>query len=422
MRVKHATAGMLAALLVTGVLAGCGGDDDNNGTTAAAGSGAAATTTTAAAANAIDPSKGEVHFALVAIGPPVATVYNQYGTGADAAANAINAQGGFGGRKVVIDKCNSMLQAAAASVCAHKTIAEKPVAMFGCEIVWAGSGLPIYKKAGIPSFNCANSTIDLKDPTSFDVKAGGNFGYFRAAAKYACSRSDVKKVVAVTLDLPQNHAAVPDAIKPILGGCGKTSSTFYVAPTAVDITPSANQIAKAKPDFVITQITEPATIQLFKAFQSSSYPAANVAVPEGGCSAKMIGEGGSAMDGMWCVSSHKPWTDSGDPEVASYIKAVQAIGKDYKDPSIEYGYSDIMLFYTAAKEIGFDTFNSQTLMDYMNTKSGVHIPVSADLVTPGPQGFEQVKMPYQYVYQWKGGTFEMAQVGDNGVINAYGDQ
>ena len=60
---------------------------------------------------------------MVTIKIPGSDLYTPYSAGAKAAADVMNAQGGWGGAKVVIDTCNSQLQASLNITCAHQTLA-----------------------------------------------------------------------------------------------------------------------------------------------------------------------------------------------------------------------------------------------------------------------------------------------------------
>src|SRR5438067_6389381 len=104
MRMKNAIAGVIVA-----VLAG-------SGVAASASSGSGSSTR-------IDSSKRPVRLELITFQVPGSDLLTAMKAGAVGAAKAINAKGGFGGRKVIIDTCNSMLQAGPATSCAHTTLA-----------------------------------------------------------------------------------------------------------------------------------------------------------------------------------------------------------------------------------------------------------------------------------------------------------
>ena len=126
---------------------------------------------------------------------------------------------------------------------------------------------------------------------------------------------------------------------------------------------------------------------------------------------KLTKQAGSAMDGAYLENQFTPWGYTQDREVAAYLKACRAAGVDGRNPSVEWGYAYVMFLYTAAKKIGFDKFNGNSLARWMNKANGIHIPLSRTIVNPGPKGYPQIKQPYQRIARWKGGKFVILPVG-----------
>jgi ABC-type branched-subunit amino acid transport system substrate-binding protein len=387
MRLKHAiVVGLVAALVgvTVAVSASAGGDSKS--------------------------AKEPIHFALVAIQFPGLDLLGDMGTGADAAAKYINTHGGFGGRQVVIDKCNSQYNPATALACAHTTLDKKPFADFGCDPTWSQGGLALYGRSGIPSFNCPNTPTDFTYRWSFGI-APGAFGFHRAVAKYLCTRSDVHNVVMLGLDSPQQRHDEPAAVQPILQGCGKSVDFIFAPAGGVDYTPYVQQALSKKPDFIITNSSDAGEIGMFKALSQQGWPASKASSVSCGYNA-VLQPAGSTMDGVICTDSFKSWDDTKDPEVAAYIKAVKAVSsKDPRNHYIQWGYHSVMWFYTIAKTIGFAKFTPQTMAFFMRNRSNVHMPLSRSLVNPGPRVAPQVKQPWVVFSQWKNGKMTPMPVG-----------
>jgi len=352
----------------------------------------------------IDRSKPPVHFASVAAKIPGVDLLTSMGSGAKAAAAWINAHGGFGGRKVVVDYCNSMFQPSTATVCAHSTLAKHPAAMLGCEVVWSQAGLQLYAKAHVPSFNCVNSTADKTNPWSFGLNGGG-FGEQRGMANWLCTQSSVKTVAMLGPDLPTERVNESASYGGGLKRCGKPISYTWAPVTAADYTPYVLQVLSHKPDFVVVQVPGGAqAIQVAKVLQQNNFPASKVGYASSGFAyADALKPAGSLMDGAYSQLSWKSWGDAKDPEVAAYRSAMKSSTVDARSNLPGYGYVPLMWFYTVAKQVGFDKFNAQTLTQFTRTKSGVHIPMSRTLINPGPKGRPQVKQPYVQIVQWKNG-------------------
>ncbi len=359
-------------------------------------------------------AKPPVHFELITFQIPGSDLLTEFKAGADAAAKIINAKGGFGGRKVVIDTCNSMLQPSVATTCAHRTLANHPVAMFGCELAWSAAGLAIYAKAGVPSFNCPNTAADFHNPWSFAIVAG-QVGDLHAGARYLCGRADVKKVVVFVPDLPSMHALTTPSAGPILQKCGKPVSSYIYYPlTATDLTPYVQQVVNDKPDFVLFSGIGGQVVEVFKAFQQAGFPASKVIGPDTDFVYQTIlKQAGNTMNGAYSENVHASWSDASDPDVVTYLKAMKGTGVDPRDPTVEWGYADVVWFYDAAKLIGFGKFNGRSLAKLMNTKSHVHMPLSRTLLNPGPKDYPQEKQPYVQISQWKNGKLGVVSKGTN---------
>jgi branched-chain amino acid transport system substrate-binding protein len=364
----------------------------------------------AVASTSSKSAKPPVHLALIALALPGSDLLTYFKTGAGVAAGQINKQGGFGGRRLIIDACNSQLQPAAATACAHKTLAFHPVASFGCELAWSVSGLPLYAKAKVPSLNCLNDTHDYNNPWSFGL-VGGTIAQTGATMKYLCTRADVKKVAIVFPDFPLYHSVTYPKAQTILKGCGKQSTAVYYPLTAVDVTPFVQQVVSYKPDFVNFQGIGAQAVQFFKTFGQNGIPASHIAAPDTDYTYQLISQAGGAMEGGYAAAQFGPWGLTSDPQVKAYLAAFKAAGKDGRDPTVMWGYADVMFVYQAAKKIGFDKFNSVTLAKFLNSAKGFPIPLATRITIPGPAGYKQVRQPYSRIVQWKNGKFNVIPVG-----------
>jgi ABC-type branched-subunit amino acid transport system substrate-binding protein len=417
---------MVGLLCVFGAAA-CGGDDDDQGgaaattpaTTTSAGGGATSTSS-AGATGAIDKSKPPARFALISLKIPGSDILGPFTAGAEAAAKALNAQGGFGGREVIIDSCNSQGSTTGATTCAHKTLAKDPIAEFGCEIRWGTTGLQIYSKSKIPSFNCPTAKEDITSPWNFSILPGG-IGENRGMAQWLCKRPDVKKISFFTIDLPQLKAAAQTAA-PVIKACGKQLSVDVFPENAADLTPYVTKAMQKKPDFVdVFPLSGAQGIQIFKFFHQAGFPIDHM----GSVSSEFdyvntLKPAGDAMDGMYGTFETASWGDTSNPDVTAYLDAMKGATWDARGAIPEQGYAAVMWFYTVAKQVGFDKFDSAALTQFMRTQTGAHIPLSHDLVNPGPKGFPQIKQPAVQIVQWKGGKLTTVQAGtDQCWVNAF---
>jgi len=425
--IKHLAAGLVVALLSVGGLAACGGDDDNGGAAATTTSASAApsssgtTTSPSTASGQIDPSKPTVNLAFIGIKIPGINLFDGMTRGANAAVKKINDSGGFGGRKVVLDTCNSMAQPATSTVCAQKTLAKKPIAEFGCEIAWGVSGLKAYARQKVPSFNCTNITEDYTNPYSFGIHPGGGDP---GLARWMCAQPDIKTVTYMTQDIPQQRKVVTAQFLPAIKACGKTVSFIYYPITAADLTPSIQQAVSKKADFNFINTSGPQTVAVLKGYQAAGIPGNKIMMRETSWDyGVVVKPAGSALEGAYYFGGWLPWGETGNQDVKDYLAAMQAAGYpegQVKDPSAEYGYAEAMFFYAAAKEIGFDQFDSASLTQFSNTNNGLKMPLGRTLINPGPKGFPQMKQPYSHVAQYKNGQMTPGTTGtQDGWIKDY---
>ena len=361
-------------------------------------------------------AKPPIRIALITLKLPGGggNILDPMSAGVNGALKAIAAQGGWGGRKVIIDTCNSLISPPVATTCAHRTAAKKPVAMIGCEPVWGVTGLSVYARAKIPSLNCLTAGQDFTNPWSFGINAS-RYGQQRGMMRYLCTRPDVKTVVIFTYDIPSQHTEAPAAVDPILNGCGKKAEYVYYPLTAADFTPYIAQALQLKPDFVETSLQGTQAVTVFKGFQQSGFPASKMAAPDTAWDYNLtLKAAGSAMDGAYAEGQFLPWSLTGNPDIQAYIKAMKAAGVDYRVPNTQWGYEYIMWLYTAAKAIGFDKFNGVTLGAYMRKATGVHMPISRTFTNPGPKQYPQAKQPYVVISKWKNGKSTIVLTGKKG--------
>jgi ABC-type branched-subunit amino acid transport system substrate-binding protein len=358
-------------------------------------------------------AKPPVRFAVVSIGLPGVPLLDDYKTGAQAAADQINAAGGFGGRKVIIDSCNSLSQSAAATACAHTTLSNRPIAEFGCDTFWGNSGLLVYADAKTPSFNCMNlNSNDFNNPYSFGVNPAG-IGEWRASARFACSKPNVHTWMGLSPDLPAFHADVALGAQ-IVTACGKqVLPAVYYPLTAADVSPYVNKVVQENPDFITFFAIGAQPVLFFKSFQQNNFPVAGrIAITTAALVYDtVVKPAGATANGVYALGEFDTPSDTKNPEVRKYLAAFKSSPTTAFNATVENGYAYVNWFYTVAKAVGFDKFNATTLAKFMNTKKNVHIPLSRTLFNPGPKKFPQQKQPYVQITQLNNGKFTIVPAG-----------
>jgi ABC-type branched-subunit amino acid transport system substrate-binding protein len=375
-----------------------------------------------AAQRKIDASKPPVRVALIAIKLPAVDVLTPYQTGISAAFKQINARGGFGGRRAVLETCNSMLQAAVTTLCAQRTSANKPVAAITCELQWEAAGQKIYDNAGISSWGCKNTPGDFTNKHSFGTSIG-TFGEQRAIARYLCERSNVRRIVVLNPDLPQQRVIGPEAQGRVYRNCGKTVDYVYAPLGGVAFDPYVNKAMESKPDYVVSSHSGAAFISMVKLFNQAGLPSTKIAGASNVFDSVALKGNESTLNGVVAAFETKNFDDTKDPEVAAYTKAVKSSGKDPKLSVAQFGYANAMFFYEVAKRVGFDKFNATSLQRFMNSPAskGMRLPLGRTIAYPGPKAYPAVRHPWAQMVVLKNGKLNIVKAGPkkDGWVLAY---
>jgi hypothetical protein len=119
------------------------------------------------------------------------------------------------------------------------------------------------------------------------------------------------------------------------------------------------------------------------------------------------------MKGGIALNQFEPWTDTSNPEVAAYQKAMQASGSSVNpnDPTVQWGYALASWLAKSLLKLGADNVNSVALQHFWSTANGIPIPLSRLYTNPGPASAPQMKQPYARLIQWTGSTFNPLPVG-----------
>jgi ABC-type branched-subunit amino acid transport system substrate-binding protein len=378
----------------------------------------------------IDSALPPVHIGLIAIQLPAIDLGRLFNIGGDAAAYYINHHGGFGGRKLILDKCNSMVSPAVMLTCTHQILGKHPLAEYGCDVVTSASGaLTLMGQAGVPSFSCTNTKADFTYRWSFGLHPGAT-GEQAGWAKFVCTMKNVHRTVLFGQDQPEQRRDSTAAIQPVVQGCGKTFDAVYSPVVPTDYTPYVQQALSKKPDFVFLSQSAPQTASIAKLFQQNGFSADRLIVLDSSSSWKTtLALAGSAMNGTYICSGWKPWDDTEDPEIKTFVQSVKAVSsEDTRNNAIEYGYGHLMAIWTGAKAVGFakvtpknGSVNGAKLAQFFRTRSNLHLPITHSLINPGPKAAPQVKQPYCQIQQYKGGKWHIIPTGTkkDGWINGF---
>ncbi len=237
-RVAAGTAALLAAALT---LTACGDDDSTAGSSS---------------------GKETIKLGLVtSVGTRVD--FKDVVASAEAAALAVNEQGGIDGKDVKIVFCNESLDPNKGRACVRDLIGQGITAMVGSSVsTMEADMVKMLNEAGIANFAPGTYGAAANDDNSYLLNPGWNFN--QPATVEAAVQAGAKKIIWAPFDLPLNQAYGPVFEKGAKLAGGELVETVKIAPTTTDMAPVAAKIASSGGDGVIINMTGSLIINLIK--------------------------------------------------------------------------------------------------------------------------------------------------------------
>lgn len=337
------------------------------------------------------------------------TVFRKAG---EAAAQYINEElGGFGGRPIEIRTCDPKLNPAATTACANKAIEEDAFAEYGLAVSWGQAGLPVFEKADRVAFDVPTDDVEFSNPASFPL-VGGSTAH-PGMAKYICQQHP-KSIVYLVNDLPSVRKYM-DATAEVYAGCGVKMTPIYTNPQAVDITPDVAKAVKLKPDYFSMVYGNKQMVIVYKALQQAGIPGDRIIGPGAAGDTKQFFDlAGDSAEGTLMSFSFASWSDESNADVKLYHEVMEKYDGGNPNGMLTQGaFSAVMTSYLAAKAIGFDKFNAETLAAYLRETPEVPVFMGRPMANPAPNPeFPSVRQPYIRIVQWQNGKL-VDKVTDN---------
>jgi ABC-type branched-subunit amino acid transport system substrate-binding protein len=324
----------LALVAGAGAVAGCGsGEDGASGGGETDGGGA-----------------GTIKLRAVAAEGSGLTNYPDVQVGARAAAEAINREGGVGGRKIELSFCNTRGEANQAMTCARDAVKDDVAAIVGRVDIFATQSTPVYEKGGIPDVGGlpAGAETEYTSKVAYPLHTG-NYGAF-TAAPYAFKAAGRKRMVTVALDFPAtlNQASVVAKAAKV---AGMPSAGVIKIPSqgVTDYSPYAQQIKERGADSALILLGPAGLQSMYKAVASTGVKAqfAGTVFSFGESEARAIG---AASDGIWVMSPFPSPRDTSDPGIKAFGAELDAAGVG-QDPELRRsaGLNAWLAVHAAAK-------------------------------------------------------------------------
>lgn len=302
-----------------------------------------------------------------------------YKSGMVAAVEAVNAAGGINGANLVLEFCDSKLDANTETACARELTDKGIVAAIGPNVVADQSGTPykIYAAAKVPVFGGNGlSPAELTDANSFPM-ASGTPGWFYGAGK-ALSDTGATSVAIYADAGPSGQFAgdlASDGLKNL--GIASEGVTFADAKADPTFAASAAKVVDTGADGVLIASTNVPV--MVKALRDAGFQG-RISTFSGALTDKSIEAMGANAEGLLVSSQNALVADTADPEVAAFMADMKKYAPDaaIEDRSLN-AYAKIQLFAQILRQANVpvgDGADVSAILDSLET------PVDTGLVGP----------------------------------------
>lgn len=245
---------------------------------------------------------------------------------AEAAVAYVNAErGGAAGRPLQLETCVTDGSPEQSSSCANQLLEQQPVAFVGeTELGTAGS-VPIIDGAGVPFVGAAGVTPELITSTNayaFGLDAVADYAGW---TEYLTTDGSAKTINLLNLDIPA--AGVFEAVvRSVAEANGATLGQVVSLPLgATDASSQLAAVAQGEPDVIMTTTSAQLCVPIAQAHAGIA-PDTKLFLPGICAGPQTLSAAGSAIEGAYIgLGSLNPY-DLGQPEVATYRRALDTYG------------------------------------------------------------------------------------------------
>ncbi len=276
--------------------------------------------------------------------------------GALAAVHYINVElDGVAGRPLQIAACATSGTPESSQGCANQLVGRRPLAVIGGVDLGADASLPVLEKAGIPYVSGAPASAGALTSSTAFMLNGGLAAEILGEMSYAVDTLHARRVAAVYTDVPGLVSQATTLLGAILQKKGVDFRTIPVAAEAPDLTPALATAQSSKADIVLMAFSAQSCARAMLSAASIGLQA-RLFYPSICAEQRVISAAGSAAEGGYFAAPYVPYTETGDPQVATYLDALKAYNRALA-PSLlsQAGFSVVMDLRALLSEIGSQT-------------------------------------------------------------------
>jgi branched-chain amino acid transport system substrate-binding protein len=251
--------------------------------------------------------------------------------------------GGVGHRPIEIVPCTTSGTPESSQACANKLLNRHPVAVIGGVDLGAASSLPPLQAAGVPYVGGTPVATDALTSGGSFMLTGGTATEVLGEVSYAAKTLHVTRMSAVYVDVPGLLATAVGLLSTIARKLGVTQfKTVPVQPDAPDITPALAAAASIHPQAILAVFPGQTCTRVIEGVAAVG-GGARMMYPSLCAGQQALAAAGGAGEGSVIASGYRPYTDTGDKDVAVYLSALHRYDSSLK-PSLlsQAGFSVVM--------------------------------------------------------------------------------
>ncbi|MFN2503949.1 MAG: ABC transporter substrate-binding protein [Acidimicrobiales bacterium] len=284
---------------------------------------------------------------------------------AEAAVRYVNEElDGVDDRPIQLEACATQGTPESSQACANELRAKNAVAVLGGIDLGAAASLPVFEKAGIPYLSMTPALGDeLSSTTSFTL-TGGLAADLLGQVDYITGTLKATRVGVVHLDLPGLQSAAVLAARTILQRRGVTDLKIVSEKAeAADFVPALRAATAGNPEVLMVVFPAQGCSRILQAAQALRIRA-RLFLPSGCATQEVFDAGGETVEGVTFASGLLPYTDTGNPEVATYREKLNRYASG-ATPSLlsQAGFALVMNLHRLLTGLGSDALTPNALTE-----------------------------------------------------------